>query len=138
MAFFLISSMSLGLFDRLQFYWQLYLIELLGLLLGLGLLKLQHLIHPGHLTGFDILVFFTNVSLSGQIFGPISSFLSWLDGFGWFWMGSIHKNIQLMLEFLKVLFLALHFSYYILLTLLMISVILLAMLMIHYSLLQVW
>ena len=26
-----------------------------------------------------------------------------MDGFEWFWMGSIHKNIQLMLEFLKVL-----------------------------------
>ena len=35
-----------------------------------------------------------------------------LDGFEWFWMGSLHKNIQLMLEFFKAPFLVLHFSYY--------------------------
>ena len=37
---FLISSMVLGLLDQLQIFLQLYLIELLGLLTGLGLLKL--------------------------------------------------------------------------------------------------
>ena len=37
---FLISSMVLGLLDQLQIFSQLYLIELLGLLTGLGLLKL--------------------------------------------------------------------------------------------------
>ena len=35
-----------------------------------------------------------------------------IDGFEWFWMESLHKNIQLMLEFLEALFLVLHFSYY--------------------------
>ena len=30
-----------------------------------------------------------------------------IDGFEWFWMESLHKNIQLMLEFLKAPFLAL-------------------------------
>ena len=70
--------MVLGVLDQLQIFLQLYLIELLGLLTGLGLLKLQHLIYPRHLAGFDILVFFTNVSLSGQIFGPISSISSFL------------------------------------------------------------
>ena len=39
-AFLLISSMILGLLDQLQVFLQLYLIELLGLLTGLGLLKL--------------------------------------------------------------------------------------------------
>ena len=39
-----------------------------------------------------------------------------IDGFKWFWMESLHKNIQLMLEFLKALFLVLHFSYYTLMT----------------------
>ena len=39
MVFFLISSMVLGLLDQLQIFLQLYLIELLGLLTGLGLLK---------------------------------------------------------------------------------------------------
>ena len=37
---FLISSMVLGLLDQLQIFSQLYLIELLGLLTGLGLLEL--------------------------------------------------------------------------------------------------
>ena len=32
-------------------------------------------------------------------------------------MGSLHKNIQLMLEFLKAPFLVLHFSYYTYITL---------------------
>ena len=36
--------------------------------------------------------------------------LSVIDGFGWFWMGSLHKNIYLMLEFPKASFLVLHFS----------------------------
>ena len=63
MAFFLISSMVLGLLDQLQIFSQLYLIELLGLLTGLGLLKLWHLIYPRFLTEFGMLVFFTNVSL---------------------------------------------------------------------------
>ena len=37
---FLISSMVLGLLDQLQIFPQLCLIELLGLLIGLGLLEL--------------------------------------------------------------------------------------------------
>ena len=60
-----------------------------------------------------------------------------IDGLKWFWMGSLHKNIQLMLEFLKAPFLVLHFSYYTLMTLLMLSVILLSMLMILLSILSV-
>ena len=39
-VFFLISSIDLGLLYQLQVFLQLYLIELLGLLLGLGLLEL--------------------------------------------------------------------------------------------------
>ena len=57
-----------------------------------------------------------------------------IGGFGSFWMGNLHKNIQLMLVFLKGLFLVLHFSYYTLMTfLVMLSVILLSMLMILLS-----
>ena len=37
---FFISIMALGLLDQLQIFWQLYLIDFLGLLTGLGLLKL--------------------------------------------------------------------------------------------------
>ena len=54
-----------------------------------------------------------------------------IDGFEWFWMEILHKNIQLMLEFLKAPFLVLHFSYYTLMAfLMMLPVILLSMLMI--------
>ena len=81
---FLISSMVLGLLDQLKIFWQLYLIELLELLTGLGLLKLQHLIiskafdrvwHVGLLHKLNF------YGISGQIFGLISSFLSnkWLQ-----------------------------------------------------------
>ena len=63
MFFFLISSMVLGLLDQLQIFLLLYLKELLGLLRGLGLLKLWHLIYPRLFTEFGMLVFFTNISL---------------------------------------------------------------------------
>ena len=33
-----------------------------------------------------------------------------IDDFKWFWMESLHKNIQLMLDFPKGPFLVLHFS----------------------------
>ena len=53
-----------------------------------------------------------------------------IDSYKSFWMGSLHKNIQLMLEFLKAPFVVLHFSYYILMTfLMMLSVIMLSVLM---------
>ena len=55
--------MVLGLPDQLQIFLQLYLIELVGLLTGLGLLELQYLIYPILLTGFGMLVFFTDVRL---------------------------------------------------------------------------
>ena len=51
--------------------------------------------------------------ISGQIFCLIFLF-SVTEDFKWFWMESLHKNIQLMREFLKAPFLDLHFSYYIL------------------------
>ena len=52
--------------------------ELQGLLTGLGLFELQHLIYPRLLTGFDMLVFFKLKSyvISVQVFGIISSFPS--------------------------------------------------------------
>ena len=74
--------------------------------------------------------------ISGQIFGLISCFLS-NRRLEWFWMESLHKNIQLMQEFLKALFLVLHFSYYtLMIILMMLSVILLSMLMILLSILR--
>ena len=132
--------MVLGLLNQLQIFSQLYLIELLGLLTGLGLLELWYLIYPRLLTGFAMLVFFTNLSLMEiQVrILALSLLLSVIDGFKWFWMESPHKNIQLMLEFPKAPFLVLHFSYYKLMTFLkMLSVILLSMLMILLSILSV-
>ena len=63
MVFFLISSMVLGILDHPQIFLELYLMEFLGLLTGLELLKLWHLIYPKLLIGFDMLVFFTNLTL---------------------------------------------------------------------------
>ena len=79
-SFFLIFNMVLGLLDQLQIFSQLNLVKLLGLLTGLGLLELSHLIYPRLLTGYVMLVFFTDLCKSygilGQIFDLISSFLS--------------------------------------------------------------
>ena len=134
MAFFLISSMVLGLLNQLQTFSKLYLIELLELSTGLGLLlELWHLIYPRLLIGFGMLVFFKNVSLMESQVTYLTLFLLFLviDDLRSFWIGSLHKNIQLMLEFLKAPFLVLHFSYYTLMTFLtMSSVMLLSMLMI--------
>ena len=106
------SSTVLGLLDQLLIFSQLYLIELLELLTGLRLLELWHLIYPKLLIGFDMLVFFTNLSLMEFQVRYLALFLlfSVIDGFEWFWMESLHKKIQQMLEFLKPPFLVLHFS----------------------------
>ena len=113
--------MVLGLLDQLQIFLQLYLIELLGLLTVLGLLKLRHLICPRFLTGFGMLVFFTSLSfseISGQIFDLISSFLS-KRRLRVVLHGKSSREYPVKLEFLKVPFLVLHFSYYTLTTFLM-------------------
>ena len=132
--------MVLGLLDQLQIFSQLYLIELLELLTRLGLLGLWHLIYPRLLTGFDMLVFFTNLSLMEFQVRYLVLFLlfSVIDGFEWFWMGSLHKNIQLMLKFLMAPFLVLRFCCYTVMTFLtMLSVTLLSMLMILLFILSV-
>ena len=49
--------------------------------------------------------------ISGEIFG-LFLFFSVIDSFKWYWIGSLHKNIQLMLQFLKAPFFFLHLSYY--------------------------
>ena len=48
-------------------------------------------------------VLLKSYGISGQIFGLIFSFLNnrWLE---WFWMESLHKNVQLILEFFKGLY----------------------------------
>ena len=61
-----------------------------------------------------------------------------IDGFEWFWMGSLHENIQLMLEFLKASFSILYLSYYTLMKfMMMLPVILLSMPMILLSTISV-
>ena len=89
---------------------------------------------------FDMLVFFTNLSLMEFQVRYLALFLlfSVIDDSEWFWMESLHKSIQLMREFLKAPFLVLHFSYYTLMTfLMMLSVISLSILMIIPSILCV-
>ena len=138
-SFFLISSMVLGLLNQLLIFSQLYLTELLELLTGLGLLELWHWIYPRLLTGFGMLVFFTNLSHMEFQVRYLCLFLlfSVIDDLKWFWIESLHKNIQLMWEFLKTPFLILHFSYYTLMIFLrMLSVVLLSMLMILLSILS--
>ena len=99
----------------------------------------SNLIYSRILTGFGMLVFFTNLSLMTFQVRQLALFLlfSVINGFEWFWMESLQKNIQLMLEFLKAPFLVLNFSYYTLMTfLMMLSVRLLSMLMILFSILS--
>ena len=124
--------MVLGLPVQLQIFLQLYLIELLGLLTGLGLLELWHLIYPKLLIVWHagLLHKLKSYGISGQIFDLISSFLS-------------NRRLRVVLDekasqeypvntgVFKGPFLDLHFFYYTLITfLMMVSVILLSMLMI--------
>ena len=76
---------------------------------------------------------FKSYGISSLIFGLISSFLS-KNSFEWIWMGGLHKNIKLMLKFIKAQFLVIPFSYYTSMTfLMMLYVILLSILMILLS-----
>ena len=86
-----------------------------------------------------MLFFFTNLSLMEFQVRYLGLFLlfSVIDDFKGFGMESLHKNIQLMLEFLKGSFLVLPFSCCILITFPMLSVILLSMLIILVSILTV-
>ena len=61
--------------DQLQNFWQLYLIELIVLLTGLGLLYLQQLIYPSLSKGFGMLLHKRKYyGISDQIFYLISYF----------------------------------------------------------------
>ena len=70
-----------------------------------------HLIYSRLLTGCDMLVVLTNLRLMEFQVRYLALFLlcSVMHGFKWFWMGSLYKNIQLMVKFLEALFLFLHF-----------------------------
>ena len=94
MAFFPIFSMVLGLLNERQVFPQSHLIEVLGLLLGLGLLKLWPLIYPRFLTVWHAGLFhkLKCYGISGQMFGLISFFLS-NRVLRVVLMESLHKNI---------------------------------------------
>ena len=91
------------------------------------------------LSGFGMLVFFIKSSLMEFQVRYLALFLfSVIDSFKRFRMESLHKNYQLMLEFLKSSFMGLHLFYCKLMTFLtMLSVILLSMQMILLSILSV-
>ena len=98
------------------------------------------MVYPRLSIEFGMLVFFTNSRLTEFQVRYFALFLFFLvvGGFKWFWMGSLNKNIQLILEFLKAPFLVLNFSCYTLVTfLMMFSVILLSVLVILLSTLNV-
>ena len=124
MISFLTSSLVSSLLDQLKTFWQLYLIESLGLLIDLLLLELQHLIYIyiyiRLLAGCGMLGFFTK-----------SSPMAFQVGIVWYRKESPCKIIQSMLGLFKALFFIQLFSYCTLITfLMMLSVILLSMLMI--------
>ena len=92
------------------------------------------------LTEFGRLVFFTNSSLMEFQIEYLALFylFSLLNSFLWFWMESRCKNIQLMLEYIEIPVLVLHFCCSTLMTfLIMSSAILVSMLMILPSTLSV-
>ena len=60
-----------------------------------------------------MLIFFTNLSLEFQVtYLALFCLFLVIDSFKWFWMESLYKNVQLLLEFLKAPFLVLDFSCY--------------------------
>ena len=69
------------------------MIELVRPFIGLGLLELQHLIYPRLLTGFWILVFFTNLSLVEFWVRYLALFclLLVIDSFEGLWMESLQE-----------------------------------------------
>ena len=69
--------MVLGILHQLLIFSQLYLIEVLGLLTGMGLLKLRHLTEAiDRVWQAGLLHKLKSYGISGQICGLISSFLN--------------------------------------------------------------
>ena len=82
-----------------------------------------------------MLAFFANLSFIEFQVRNFASFrlFSVIGGFKWFWMESLHKNIQSRMEFPLAPFLVLHFSCYTLMTfLMMLSVIFVSVLVIEF------
>ena len=127
---FLISSMILRLLDQLQMFWVVsdriardFNKSRATRAAALDISKaFDRVWHAGLLHKLN------SFGISGQLLALFCLF--WvIEGFKWFWTGSLHQNFQVMLEFIKAPFLVLNFSYYTLMTFLMILyVILLSML----------
>ena len=100
----MISSIVSGLLHQLQIFWELNLIRLFKAFCEGLVSDRLHKLNP--------------YEISGQAFGPILSFHndSWLQVV---LNRSLHKNIQLMLKFLKAPVWVLYFSFYTSLTFLL-------------------
>ena len=85
--------MVLGLLDQLQIFRQLYLIELPGFFNGCGTTvavsskSFGRVWHGGFFANLSLMDFQVRYLVLFILFGVI-------DGFGWFWIGSLHKNIE--------------------------------------------
>ena len=102
---------------------------MLGLFIGMGILKRQHLLYSRFLTRSDMLVSSKTHTEIGYL--VLFCHLLLINYFKWFLKGSLCKNMESMLVFLKALYLVLKCPYYTLVTFLMIlSVVLLSTLMI--------
>ena len=139
---FFISSMVSGLLNQMKIFWQLYMIKLLGFFNRSGATQAVALDIFKAVNRLSRLVFFTNVSLFEfqvrYLLGFLFGFASVVDSFEWFWMGSLYKNIQSLVKFIRAPLLVLDFSYYTLMTfLMMLSEILLSMLMMLLSIVSV-
>ena len=111
-TFFLIASMDFGLLDQLWIFGHC-MIELPGLLINRsGDTGALDVANAFFLTRFGMLVVFTNLRLMEfqvSYLVLFCSFFSVVDGYKLFWMESLHRNVQSMLEFLKAPFLVVHF-----------------------------
>ena len=131
-----------ALLDQLLIFLQLYLIELLGLLTDIGLLKLQHLIYQRLMKGFGILIFFANLNLMEFQIRYLALFLLFLSNrqlqVVLDWKSSQEHPLNSRVSQGSILPTTLFLLYYTLMTfLMMLSVILLSMLMILLSILSV-
>lgn len=93
------------------------------------------MIYPMPSTSFGILVFFANSNILNflVVYWAFFHLFSVIKSFTWFWVGSLPKSIQQMLELIKPSLLILHFSYINNIMMMMWSVILRRMLMIPHS-----
>ena len=91
----------------MQIFLLLYLIKLLGLSIGLGYLSCSTRKIQGFPQGLEC-CHLMELWVKYLALFCLSSVTNY---FKWFWMGNLHKNTQLMLEFPKTPFLVLLFSY---------------------------